>query len=215
MKRFFLLTTLFMYSLSGFTQVKEPSRLNETQNDIISNELTDSIGPFYCDEIVFSINDSILKDKRYESIIIDSIHYIYDYDMFVILLKFEINSGRAILCKGYNKLLSEDSVKSRWYIVDGYSSVKDKTHFHLNFGIGGLYNGWYNLKDAMIDSLCSLEYMVFDVDIRNFYKTTFLNETIAPITQTKKRFCFSGFVFMPIIKTDDGIYMLTGQKINN
>ncbi|MCA6362036.1 MAG: C10 family peptidase [Bacteroidetes bacterium] len=50
-------------------------------------------------------------------------------------IKLELDAGRPVYCKGGN----------HFYLIDGYNS---SSQFHVNFGWGGLYNGYYAITSV-------------------------------------------------------------------
>ncbi len=51
-------------------------------------------------------------------------------------IKVEINAGRPVYCKGGN----------HFYLIDGYNAANE---FHMNFGWGGTYNGYYPINSVV------------------------------------------------------------------
>ncbi len=63
----------------------------------------------------------------------------YDLSDWKALMKNELNNGRPILYAGYDELQAGHA-----FVLDGYNNIG---LFHINWGWGGSYDGYYKLND--------------------------------------------------------------------
>ena len=67
--------------------------------------------------------------------------YQYEDSVWQIMLRNELESGRPLIYGGWG-----DYSGHSWDL-DGYEKVGDLYHYHMNWGWGGSYNGYYYLDD--------------------------------------------------------------------
>lgn len=64
-------------------------------------------------------------------------------DVWMQIIRNEIDCERPVFYRGDKSDLSTDK---HFFVIDGYD-VQDANHFHINWGWGGSYNGYYYLGD--------------------------------------------------------------------
>ena len=86
-----------------------------------------------------SAKDAYLNYFGYSSTIDGKTRFGHSTSNWIDMLKTELDAGRPVQYAGGNGW-----GKSHTWVVDGYNT---SDWFHMNWGWGGLSNGWYNLDD--------------------------------------------------------------------
>ncbi len=102
-----------------------------------------AVDMIYSPSVSNSFFDSqiFIKYFKYSPKITGALKSMYTNSAWEYLLKTEINNGRVVFVKGGN----------HFYLVDGYQ-ISPSLKFHMNFGWGGLYNGYYDLHNVVVAS---------------------------------------------------------------
>ena len=69
--------------------------------------------------------------------------YEYQDEEWENLIIEELNSGRPVIYSAYRKDLSSGHT----FIIDGFKTQEDKILFHVNWGWGGIANGYFDIKN--------------------------------------------------------------------
>ena len=93
-----------------------------------------------------------------------------------------IASNMKIALPAHLAVVNEGWTSGHNLVIDGYNT---NNYFHLNFGWGGSYNGWYIIPDELPYSLTVLEGVIVDITgIPDLYSDSELEWTNVVPTQT-------------------------------
>jgi hypothetical protein len=91
----------------------------------------------------FGSDRSLSARKDLRMVFKDVWGYEYQDEEWENLIIEELNSGRPVIYSGYRKDLSSGHT----FIIDGFKTQEDRTLFHVNWGWGGVGNGYFEIKN--------------------------------------------------------------------